>query len=224
LKYPPTRVQYCNGETAFSVKYWRPIRPSGKGVVAACPRRMATRQRPRARRVPAGEPLLRGAAPCACRARRCASPGRLRRSWSRSPDFCRAFWGFGGATEKSARPWRMRARGAAPCRFCALLQQLRAAQRSCAAGKTPQKSAGLRTTTLHSVAYAAGGMRGLCMRACVLVPWKMPFSSTFSAAAGVTELLRGWDVAQRLARLALSNVAERGIGSRGRVGCGAFAM
>jgi len=27
---------------------------------------------------------------------------------------------------------------------------------------------------------------------------EMPFSSTFSAAAGVTELLRGWDVAQRL--------------------------
>ena len=53
---------------------------------------------------------------------------------------------------------------------------------------------------------------------------EMPFSSTFSAAAGVTELLRGWDAAQRLARLALSNVAERGIGSRGRVGCGAFAM
>ena len=60
--------------------------------------------------------------------------------------------------------------------------------------------------------------------ACVLVAVEMPFSSTFSAAAGVTELLRGWDVAQRLARLALSNVAERGIGSRGRVGCGAFAM
>ena len=40
---------------------------------------------------------------------------------------------------------------------------------------------------------------------------EMPFSSTFSAAAGVTKLLRGWDVAQRLARLALSNVAERGI-------------
>ena len=55
---------------------------------------------------------------------------------------------------------------------------------------------------------------------------EMPFSSTFSAAAGVTELLRGWDVAQRLARLALSNVAERGMGSgsRGRVGCGVFAM
>jgi len=52
----------------------------------------------------------------------------------------------------------------------------------------------------------------------------MPFSSTFSADTGVTELLRGWDVAQRLARLALSNVAERGIGSRGRVGCGACAM
>ena len=52
----------------------------------------------------------------------------------------------------------MRARGADPCRFCARWQQLRAAQRS-AAGKTPQKSAGLRTTTLHSVAYAAGGLR-----------------------------------------------------------------
>jgi len=53
---------------------------------------------------------------------------------------------------------------------------------------------------------------------------EMPFSSTFSAAVGVTELLLGWDVAQRLARLALSNVAERGIGSRGRVGCVVFAM
>jgi hypothetical protein len=46
-------------------------------------------------------------------------------------------------------------------RFCARLQQLRAAQRSCAAGSTPQKSAGLRTTTLHSVAWVAGGARGL---------------------------------------------------------------
>ena len=167
----------------------------------------------------------------ALRGRRCARPCSLHRQWgapilgsSCSPDFSRAFWGTGGATEKSARPWGMRARRANPRPFCARLQQLRAAQRSCAAGRTPQKSAGLRTTTLHSVAYAAGGMRGLCMRACVLVPWKMPFSSTFSAAAGVTELLRGWDVAQRLARLALSNVAERGMGSRGRVGCGAFAM
>ena len=58
---------------------------------------------------------------------------------------------------------------------------------------------------------------GLCMRECVLVAMEMPFSSTFSAAAGVTELLRGWKVAQKLALLELSNVAERGIGSRGHV-------
>jgi hypothetical protein len=45
----------------------------------------------------------------------------------------------------------MFARRADPRPFCARLLQLRAAQRSCAAGKTPQKSAGLRTTTLHSV-------------------------------------------------------------------------
>jgi hypothetical protein len=56
-------------------------------------------------------------------------------------------------------------------------------------------------------------MRGLCMRACVVVAVEMPFSSTFSAAAGATELLRGWKVAQKLALLALSNVAERDIGS-----------
>ena len=106
--------------------------------------------------------------------RRCARPCSLHRqrgapilgsSWS--PDFSRAFWGTGGATENSARPWRMFARRADPCPCCARLQQLRAAQRSCAAGSTPQKSAGLRTTTLHSVAWAAGGARGLCTRACV---------------------------------------------------------
>ena len=44
---------------------------------------------------------------------------------------------------------------------------------------------------------------------------EVPFSSTFSAAAGATELLRGWKVAQKLALLALSDVGERGIGSRG---------
>jgi hypothetical protein len=44
---------------------------------------------------------------------------------------------------------------------------------------------------------------------------EMSFSSTFSAAVGATELLRGWNVAHKLARLAISNVAERGIGSRG---------
>jgi hypothetical protein len=41
-----------------------------------------------------------------------------------------------------------------------------------------------------------------------------PFSSTFSAAAGATELLLGWKVAPKIALFALSNVAERGIGSR----------
>jgi len=98
--------------------------------------------------------------------RRCARPCSLHRQLgapilgsSCSPDFCRAFWGTGGATEKSARPWRMFARRADPRPFCARLLQLRAAQRSCAAGKAPQKSAGLRTTTWHSVAWAAGGER-----------------------------------------------------------------
>ena len=43
----------------------------------------------------------------------------------------------------------------------------------------------------------------------------MPFSSTFSAAAGATELLRGYKVAQKISLLAFSNVAEQGIGSRG---------
>ncbi len=42
---------------------------------------------------------------------------------------------------------------------------------------------------------------------------KMPFSSTLSAAVGATELLRGWNVAHKLARLALSNVADQGIGA-----------
>ena len=44
---------------------------------------------------------------------------------------------------------------------------------------------------------------------------EMSLSSTFSTAVGATELMRGWNVAEKLARLALSNVAERGIGSRG---------
>ena len=70
-----------------------------------------------------------------------------------------------------------------------------------------------------------GRWRARALHACMCArALEMPFSSTFSAAAGVTELLRGWDVAQRLARLALSNVAEWDIDSRGRVGCGAFAM
>ncbi len=64
-----------------------------------------------------------------------------------------------------------------------------------------------------------GRWRARALHACMCArALEMPFSSTFSAAAGVTELLRGWDVAQRLARLALSNVAERGMGSRGHVG------
>ena len=76
-------------------------------------------------------------------------------------------------------------------------------------GRSP-KIARLVHYTLHTVAWAAGGMRGLCM-----LVLEMPFSITFSAAVGATELLRGWNVAQKLARLALSNVAERGIDSRG---------
>ena len=51
--------------------------------------------------------------------------------------------------------------------------------------------------------------------ACVLVAVEMPLSSTFSAAAGATELLRGYKVAQKISLLAFSNVAEQGIGSRG---------
>ena len=184
--------------------------------MAACPRRMATRQRPRARRVPAGEPLLRGAAPCACRARRCASPGRLRRSWSRSPDFCRAFWGFGGATEKSARPWRMRARGAAPCRFCALLQQLRAALRG---RENPSKIG-----RLAHYNFAQCGIRGRwhawALHACMCArALEMPFSSTGSRASGI--------VRQKLVRLLLeeqdkvlrSYFAQKG-GTRGQRGEG----
>jgi hypothetical protein len=53
---------------------------------------------------------------------------------------------------------------AQPCRFLARLPQQRAAQRSCAAGKNPQKSSGLHTTTLHRVAWAAGGARGEGMK------------------------------------------------------------
>ena len=48
-----------------------------------------------------------------------------------------------------------------------------------------------------------------------LVAVELLFSSTFSAAAGATELMRGWRVAQKIALLALSNVAERDIDSRG---------
>ena len=48
-----------------------------------------------------------------------------------------------------------------------------------------------------------------------LVAVELLFSSTFSAAAGATEPMRGWKVAQKIAMLALSNVVERGIDSRG---------
>ena len=40
---------------------------------------------------------------------------------------------------------------------------------------------------------------------------EVPFSSTFSAAAGATEQLRGWKVAQKLALLAVSDVGERAL-------------
>ena len=53
-------------------------------MVAQGRRRPQPRQRPRRRRVPASEPLLRDAAPCACRARRCARAAMTR-------------WGVGGA-------------------------------------------------------------------------------------------------------------------------------
>ena len=45
-------------------------------------------------------------------------------------------------------------------------------------GRSP-KIARLVHYTLHTVAWAAGGMRGLCMRACVLVPWKCHFRARF---------------------------------------------
>jgi hypothetical protein len=53
------------------------------------------------------------------------------------------------------------------------------------------------------------------VRACALLAVEMSFSRTSSAAAGATELLRGWKVDQMIALLALSDVLERGIGSRG---------
>ena len=55
----------------------------------------------------------------------------------------------------------------------------------------------------------------LCVLAAVEIVTEVPFASRFSAAAGDTELLRGWKVAQKIAQLEFSNVAERGIGSRG---------
>jgi hypothetical protein len=42
----------------------------------------------------------------------------------------------------------------------------------------------------------------------VLVAVEMPFSSTFSSDAGATELLRDYKVAQKIALLAFSNVAQ----------------
>ena len=62
-----------------------------------------------------------------------------------------------------------------------------------------------------------GWLRALTPRvcACVLVAVEMPFSSTFSSDAGATELLRDYKVAQKIALLAFSNVAQQGFGSRG---------
>ena len=51
------------------------------------------------------------------------------------------------------------------------------------------------------VAQADARACAACMRARAV---EMSFSSTFSTAVGATELLRGWNVAQKLARLALS--------------------
>ena len=42
-----------------------------------------------------------------------------------------------------------------------------------------------------------------------------PFQHFRARFPGAIELLRGWKVAQKIALFALSNVAERGIGSRG---------
>ena len=186
---------------------------------------------------------MRGAAPCACRAgrcegrdgalrgRRCARPCSLHRQWgapilgsSCSPDFFRAFWGTGGATEKSARPWRMFARRADPRPFFGTAAAAAGGAAQLRGRENPSKIG--RLAHYNFAPCGVGGRwRARALHACMCArALEMPFSSTFSAAAGVTELLRGWDVAQRLARLALSNVAERGMGSRGRVGCGAFAM
>ncbi len=99
--------------------------------------------------------------------------------------------------------------------------------RACPCDRMSHAHVCVRRLAHHNFAQCGvgGRWRARALHACMCArALEMPFSSTFSAAAGVTELLRGWDVAQRLARLALSNVAERGMGSRGRVGCGAFAM
>jgi hypothetical protein len=47
-----------------------------------------------------------------------------------------------------------------------------------------------------------------CMCVCVLVVLEMPFNSTFSATAGATELMRDWEVAQKIALIVFSNVAD----------------
>jgi hypothetical protein len=69
-----------------------------------------------------------------------------------------------------------------------VMPQPLAAQRSCAAEKNPQKCAHY---NFAQCGFAAGGMSGLCMRECVLVAMEMRFSSTFSAAAGVTGAAAG---------------------------------
>jgi hypothetical protein len=154
-----------------------------QGVEAARPRRLATGQRPRGRRVSAFEQILRGAAPRRPRQR----PARPRLLHLQC-----ALWGLRVACPCSLHRQRGERRSWAclvaliAMPFRARLPQPRATQRRCAAAKKCPKSRCLRTTTLQSVAQAADGMRGLCMRECVLVVLKKPFSSTFPAAAVVT--------------------------------------
>ena len=50
--------------------------------------------------------------------------------------------------------------------------------------------------------------------ACVRVAVEMPFSSTLAVAAGATERLRGCTVARKIALLAFSIFAQRGVGRR----------
>ena len=84
--------------------------------------------------------------------------------------------------------------------------------RGSTARRVPAGAPRLRGAARARAAQAVARACAACMRARAV---EMPISSTFSAAVGATELLRGWNVAQKLARLALSNVAERGIVSRG---------
>jgi hypothetical protein len=62
-------------------------------------------------------------------------------------------------------------------------------------------------------AACGGCLRSLTKRvlACVRVAVEMPFSSTLAAAAGATERLQGCTVARKIALLALSIFAHRGV-------------